>query len=103
MISPAVVLAGATIGAGVAVIVRALVTDTLDLSAALALLDGRAAPERTHPGPGRLDAVRNLALGVVVEAGHLDRYAHDLDLVGETPATARACFPECPSPNGPFA
>jgi hypothetical protein len=90
VISPAVVLAGATIGAGVAVIVRALVTDTPDLTEALARLDATAAPVRTQAGPGRLDAVRNRTLGVLVEAGHLDRYARDLDLVGETPGTLAA-------------
>lgn len=90
MISPAVIVAGATIGAGVAVIVRALVTDPPDLIAALARLDGTAAPEPSYTGSSRIVAIRGRALASAVEVLHLDRYARDLDLVGETPSTLAA-------------
>jgi len=84
VITPAVVVAGATIGAGVAVIVRALVTDTPDLRDALARLDTPTSPTDAHAASGRIDGMRADTLRALVTSLHLGRYTHDLDLVGET-------------------
>ncbi len=82
MISPAVIAAGAAIGGGIALIVRALVADTPDLTAALARLDGTATAEPATTGAGTwLDDRVGTAL---VARLPLARYRRDLDVVGET-------------------
>ena len=90
MISVPVVLAGACVGAGLAVIVRSLAAPVPDLSAALRRLDATSAP-----APSDVDAIamsrghRSFDAGVswLVDALALRRYRADLDLVGETPET----------------
>ncbi len=90
--SPLVLISGAAVGAGIAVVVRALVPDVPDLASALARLD--AAP--TTGGPeGIMDAsrwrrTRTRAASGLAARLHLDRYARDLDLLDETPATLAA-------------
>ena len=90
MISVPVVLAGACVGAGLAVIVRSLAAPVPDLSAALRRLDATSAPApsdvdtaATSRGHRSFDA----AVSWLVDAFGLRRYRADLDLVGETPET----------------
>jgi hypothetical protein len=86
VISAPVVLAGATLGAGVTLVVRSLLPNTPDLVAALDRLDATAAaPSMTAPSSGRFGHVRDRAAPPVVQALGLRRYRSDLDLVGETP------------------
>ena len=86
MISAPVVLAGATLGAGLTLVVRSLLPNTPDLAAALDRLDATAAaPSMTAPNSGRFGHLRDRAVPPVVQAFGLRRYRSDLDLVGETP------------------
>ena len=82
MISPAVIAAGAAVGGGIALIVRALVADTPDLTAALARLDGSPATQANAAG-GETWLDDHLGAPLVARLP-LDRYRRDLDVVGET-------------------
>lgn len=90
MISPAVVLAGAAVGGGIAVVVRALIPETPDLTASLARLEGSAPTARLAQAPLASSRWAGSRLAVELDARlGLARYRHDLDLVGDTgPALA---------------
>jgi hypothetical protein len=82
-----ILLAGAITGAGVALLIGALVPVHPDLHAALARLDPRAVevdpPEPSgHP---RLDRVRDRVLPPLVQALGVRRFAADLHVVAQTP------------------
>lgn len=83
MIDAPVLLAGAAVGAGIALVARGLAADTPDLTDALRTLDGTA--------PRRLDTTRHGHATTVIDRAatwlRLDRYSTDLDVVGETTTT----------------
>ena len=90
MIDPCVIAAGASVGAGVAVLIRALVPEVPDLAAALARLDtGDPAPVAVV-GASRWQRTSDGVFTDLAARLHLDRYARDLALLGETPATLAA-------------
>ena len=90
MIDPWVIAAGASVGAGVAVLIRALVPDVPDLAAALARLD-TADPEPVPVvGASRWQRASDGVFSDLAARLHLARYARDLALLGETPAALAA-------------
>ena len=90
MISVPVVLAGACVGAGLAVILRSLAAPVPDLSAALRRLDATTAPAPSDVDTAAMSRGHrqfDAAVSWLVDALALRRYRADLDLVGETPET----------------
>ncbi|MFC6239673.1 type II secretion system F family protein [Longivirga aurantiaca] len=90
MIDPWVIAAGASVGAGVAVLIRALVPDVPDLAAALARLDTADPEPVAVVGASRWHRTSTSVFTDLGARLHLDRYARDLALLGETPATLAA-------------
>lgn len=90
MIGWPVLLAGAAVGAGLALVVAGLLPTTPDLRSVLAHLDTRpatVAPQATSPGEGIAGRCRSWAaarLGPLAARLGLERYRADLDLLGET-------------------
>lgn len=90
MINALVIAAGAAIGAGLALALRALIEDVPDLAGALGRLDsdrGPATPAVTGSRWKRARASKSEALAVRLR---LARYNRDLSLVGETPSSLAA-------------
>lgn len=90
MISLGVVLAGATVGAGVALVIAGLQPYRPDLAAVLARLDATSVP--TRPTLGAADAPANalarwatMRLAPFSDRFGLPRLRADLELVGESP------------------
>jgi hypothetical protein len=78
-------LAGGCVGAGVAVLVAAMLPAVPDLRAALERLDGRAAPPvAVSGGPSVFGRARQQWLPPLAETLGLRRYAAELRVVGET-------------------
>jgi type II secretion system (T2SS) protein F len=87
-----ILLAGATVGAGVTVLVAGLVPTRPNLHAALTRLDPHAGdpglrtdPTPTAPGPQRWAGIRRRVLPQLVESLGLARYTADLHMVDQTP------------------
>ena len=93
MIAPAIVLAGATVGAGATLVVAGFLPSTPDLASVLARLDSRPSSLPGDPATGgeptNGQRLRNrLRRNVVPLASRLgiDRHHGDLDLAAQTPA-----------------
>ena len=85
MISVPLLLAGGCVGAGLAVLVAAMLPAVPDLRAALARIDGRGAPQVTvRSGPSVIGRVRQRWLPPLAANLGLQRYAADLRVLGET-------------------
>ena len=90
MIDTWVIAAGASVGAGVAVLIRALVPGVPDLPAALARLDTADPGPVAAVGESRWQRTSDGVFTDLAARLHLDRYARDLALLGETPAALAA-------------
>jgi hypothetical protein len=90
MIDPWVIATGASVGAGVAVLIRALVPDVPDLAAALARLDTADPEPVAVVGASRWQRTSDGVFTDLAARLRLDRYARDLALLGETPAALAA-------------
>lgn len=77
-------LAGALLGAGVAVVAAGLVPTQPDLAAVLARLDRSSAPEPAGRGAGAIARMRRHALPRVIEALGLRRFAAELAVTEQT-------------------
>lgn len=94
MISPAIVVAGAAVGGGLAMVIAGLSPSTPDLRSALARIDSAPGPitangtnGREHGAVSRWHRWARAHAPALAARLRLHRYRADLDLVGETPET----------------